>query len=103
LILFLLILVSTSIYSQRIRIIGNDTFVTFTKEQAKAVNDTFISQRQIINKLKNKDSLNIIQLKNYQDSLQNIKTKTQTTVGWDGWLFVAIQGIVFIIIVAFNK
>lgn len=94
---------NNSSYSQRIRVIGNDTFVTFTKEQAKAVNDTFISQRQTINQLKNKDSLNINQLKNCQDSLQNTKTKTQTTVGWDGWLFVAIQGIVFIIIVAFNK
>lgn len=96
---------SNSSYSQRIRIIGNDTFVTFTKEQAKAVNDTFISQRQTINQLKNKDSLNINQLKNCQDSLQNIQNKPtrMNTVGWDGWLFVTIQGIVFIIIVAFNK
>jgi hypothetical protein len=50
--------VSASTYSQRIRIIGNDTFVAFTREQAKAVNDTFTSQKNNISRLKTQDSLN---------------------------------------------
>lgn len=58
LIVLLLILVSSSTYSQRIRTIGNDTFVTFTREQAKAVNDTFYVQKQTIKTLKQQDSLN---------------------------------------------
>ena len=35
----LLILVSASTYSQRIRTIGTDTFVAFSREQAKAINN----------------------------------------------------------------
>lgn len=71
----LLILVSSSSYSQRIRTIGNDTFVTFSREQAKAINDTFVSQKQTINKLKVQDSLmltNIDYLKK-QDSTHKVK------------------------------
>lgn len=62
-------------YSQRIRTIGNDTFVTFSREQAKAINDTFVSQKQTINKLKEQDSLmltNIDYLKK-QDSTHKVK------------------------------
>lgn len=63
----MLILASVSSYSQRIRTIGTDTFVAFTREQAKAVNDTFIVQKQTIYKLKQQDSL-------YIDSLKRIAT-----------------------------
>lgn len=71
----LLILVSSSTYSQRIRTIGTDTFVTFSREQAKAINDTFVSQKQTINKMKVLDSLNIISVKYLiqQDSIRKAK------------------------------
>jgi|LakMenEpi03Aug12_release.lakeMendotaPanAssembly.Ray.scaffolds.fasta_scaffold462418_2 hypothetical protein len=71
----LLILVSASTYSQRIRTIGNDTFVAFTREQAKAVNDTFISQKSNINRLKVQDSLNTanIQLLKQQAEAKRVK------------------------------
>jgi hypothetical protein len=70
----LLILVSASTYSQRIRTIGSDTFVAFTREQAKAINDTFISQKQTIKKLKQSDSLYVVKEKQYsiQDSTKRV-------------------------------
>ena len=71
----LLILVSASTYSQRIRTIGTDTFVAFTREQAKAINDTFISQKQTIKKLKQSDSLYVVKEKEHtiQDSTKRVK------------------------------
>jgi hypothetical protein len=67
--------VSASTYSQRIRTIGSDTFVAFTREQAKAINDTFISQKQTIKKLKQSDSLYVVKEKQYniQDSTKRVK------------------------------
>jgi hypothetical protein len=71
----LLILVSASTYSQRIRTIGTDTFVAFSREQAKAINDTFISQKQTIKKLKQSDSLYVVKEKQHtiQDSTKRVK------------------------------
>jgi hypothetical protein len=71
----LLILVSSSTYSQRIRTIGADTFVTFSREQAKAINDTFISQKHNIARLKIQDSLNVVNIKFLiqQDSIHRLK------------------------------
>lgn len=71
----MLILVSSSTYSQRIRTIGTDTFVTFSREQAKAINDTFISQKQTIKSLKTQDSLYVSQLSEIkkQDSIRVVK------------------------------
>lgn len=67
----MLTLASNLTYSQRIRTIGTDTFVTFTREQAKAVNDTFVSQRNTIIKLKQLDSVNTANFKQHktQDSI----------------------------------
>jgi hypothetical protein len=67
--------VSVSTYSQRIRTIGSDTFVTFSREQAKAINDTFVSQKNSIAKLKTQDSLNIVSVKSLiqQDSIRKAK------------------------------
>ena len=66
---------SASTYSQRTRIIGTDTFVTFTHEQAKAINDTFIFQKTTIKKLKQSDSLYVVKEKQYniQDSTKRVK------------------------------
>lgn len=70
-----MILASNSSYSQRIRTIGTDTFVTFTREQAKAINDTFISQRNNIVDLKLQDSINntLITQLNTQDSIRQVR------------------------------
>jgi adenylosuccinate synthase len=67
--------VSASTYSQRTRVIGTDTFVAFTREQAKAINDTFISQKITIKKLKKSDSLYVVKEKQYniQDSTKRVK------------------------------
>ena len=66
---------SNSSYSQRIRTIGNDTFVTFSREQAKAINDTFVSQKRTINRMKIQDSLNLSNITHLkqQDSTRRIK------------------------------
>jgi len=70
-----LILVSSSTYSQRIRTIGTDTFVTFSREQAKAINDTFISQKRSIARLKIQDSLSVVNTNSLiqQDSIRRFK------------------------------
>lgn len=70
-----MILVSVSTYSQRIRTIGSDTFVTFTRQQAKAINDTFVSQKNSIARLKAQDSLNLLTTKQLvaQDSIRKVK------------------------------
>lgn len=71
----LLILVNSFSYSQRIRTIGQDTFVTFSREQAKAINDTFVSQKHHIARLKIQDSLNLVNVKylKQQDSTHKVK------------------------------
>lgn len=68
-------LVSSLTYSQRIRIIGSDTFVTFTRQQANSINDTFVSQKSNIVKLKTQDSLNVLSIKYLiqQDSIHKVK------------------------------
>lgn len=62
-------------FSQRIRTIGTDTFVTFSREQAKAINDTFISQKHTINSMKIQDSLNLVNIEylKQQDSAHKVK------------------------------
>jgi uncharacterized protein YlzI (FlbEa/FlbD family) len=67
--------VSVSTYSQRIRTIGSDTFVTFSREQAKAINDTFVSQKQSIARLKTQDSISLLNGKQLvaQDSIRKVK------------------------------
>jgi hypothetical protein len=67
--------VSSLTYSQRIRTIGTDTFVTFSREQAKAINDTFVSQKHSIARLKIQDSLNVVNTKYLiqQDSIRKVK------------------------------
>lgn len=53
LLFLLLILSSNSIFSQVIRKIDGQKVVVFTLDQAKQVNDTFIYQRNEIERLKN--------------------------------------------------
>lgn len=75
LILTLLILASSSTYSQVIKTIEGQKVVLFTLEQAKGVNDTFVNQKQNIARLKVQDSLNIVSVKSLiqQDSIRKAK------------------------------
>jgi len=75
LILTLLILESSSTYSQVIKTIEGQKVVLFTLEQAKGVNDTFVNQKQNIARLKVQDSLNIVSVKSLiqQDSIRKAK------------------------------
>ena len=75
LIITLLILASSSTYSQVIKTIEGQKVVLFTLEQAKGVNDTFVIQKQNIAKLKVQDSLNIVSVKSLiqQDSIRKAK------------------------------
>ena len=97
----LLILVSNLTHSQRIRVIGNDTVVTFTVNQAKAITDTFVSQRHTINKYKIQDSLNKENIKVYSDSLQKVINKPvpKVEMTWEGWLFLIVETIIFTTII----
>ena len=81
---------SSSIYSQRIRVINGDTLVTFTRTQAKAINDTFFVQREMIKELSNKppDTIKIKEV-----------IKQEATVTRDGWIFLTAQIIILIIVV----
>jgi hypothetical protein len=88
--------VSNLTYSQRIRVINGDTIVSLTKEQAKAINDTFIAQRKLIKELQSKTDIikiDTIRLKEKEvlmlDSIQNSK------VGIEGWLFLFFQISIF--------
>lgn len=85
-----MIAVSSSTYSQRIRIINGDTLVTFTRNQAKAINDTFFVQRQIIKELKNKPPDTIV--------IKDI-IKQEATVTRDGWIFLTAQIVILLIVV----
>lgn len=83
-------MVSNSTYSQRIRVINGDTLVTFTRNQAKAINDTFFVQRQTIKELKGKvpDTIRIKEI-----------IKQEATVTRDGWIFLTAQIIILLIVV----
>lgn len=83
-------MVSNSTYSQRIRVINGDTLVTFTRNQAKAINDTFFVQRQTIKELSNKppDTIKIKEV-----------IKQEATVTRDGWIFLTAQIVILIIVI----
>jgi hypothetical protein len=77
-------------------VINGDTIVSLTKEQAKAINDTFIAQRKLIKELQSKTDIikiDTIRLKEKEvlmlDSIQNSK------VGIEGWLFLFFQISIF--------
>ena len=83
-------MVSNSTYSQRIRVINGDTLVTFTRSQAKAINDTFFVQREMIKELNNKPA-DTIRIKEV--------VKQEPTVTRDGWVFLTAQIVILIIVI----
>jgi hypothetical protein len=91
--LLLLTLLSSSIYSQVIRKIDGEKVVVFTLDQAKAVNDTFVSQKKEIERLKNTkpivriDTVQVVQIVEvHKDQLFTI----------EGLVFMAVQAMILI-------
>lgn len=89
--LLLLILLSHSTYSQVIKKVDGEKVVVFTLVQAKGVNDTFVSQRAEIERLKNIKP--IIKVDTVQ-VVQVIEKKTDQLFTIEGLVFIVVQGII---------
>ena len=86
-------LLSSSIYSQVIRKIDGEKVVVFTLVQAKAVNDTFVSQKKEIERLKNikpivkVDTVQVVQI---------VKVKKEGFMFYEGVAFMIVQAMIMI-------
>lgn len=89
----MLTLLSSSIYSQVIRKVDGEKVVVFTLDQAKAVNDTFVSQKKEIERLKNIKP--IIRVDTVQ-VIQVIEKKTDQLFTIEGLVFMVVQAIILI-------
>ena len=89
----LLTLWSSSTYSQVIRKVDGEKVVVFTLDQAKAVNDTFVSQKKEIERLKNIKP--IIRIDTVQ-VIQVIEKKTDQLFTIEGLVFMVVQAIILI-------
>ena len=89
----MLTLLSSSIYSQVIRKVDGEKVVVFTLDQAKAVNDTFVSQKKEIERLKNIKP--IIRIDTVQ-VIQVIEKKTDQLFTIEGLVFMVVQAIILI-------
>jgi hypothetical protein len=88
-----LILWSHSTYSQVIKKVDGEKVVVFTLVQAKAVNDTFVSQKKEIERLKNikpivrVDTVQVVQIVEvHKDQLFTI----------EGLVFMVVQAIILV-------
>lgn len=86
-----MILLSHSTYSQVIKKVDGEKVVVFTLVQAKGVNDTFVSQRAEIERLKNIKP--IIKVDTVQ-VVQVIEKKTDQLFTIEGLVFIVVQGII---------
>lgn len=89
----MLTLWSSSTYSQVIRKVDGEKVVVFTLDQAKAVNDTFVSQKKEIERLKNIKP--IIRIDTVQ-VIQVIEKKTDQLFTIEGLVFMVVQAIILI-------
>ena len=89
----MLTLLSSSIYSQVIRKVDGEKVVVFTLDQAKAVNDTFVSQKKEIERLKNIKP--IIRIDTVQ-VVQIVEKKTDQLFTIEGLVFMVVQGLIMI-------
>lgn len=89
----MLTLLSSSTYSQVIRKVDGEKVVVFTLDQAKAVNDTFVSQKKEIERLKNIKP--IIRIDTVQ-VIQVIEKKTDQLFTIEGLVFMVVQAIILI-------
>jgi hypothetical protein len=88
-----LTLLSSSIYSQVIRKIDGQKVVVFTLDQAKAVNDTFVSQKKEIERLKNIKP--IVRIDTVQ-TVQIVEKKTDQLFTIEGLVFMVVQAMIMI-------
>ena len=89
----MLTLLSSSIYSQVIRKVDGEKVVVFTLDQAKAVNDTFVSQKKEIERLKNIKP--IVRIDTVQ-VVQIVEKKTDQLFTIEGLVFMVVQGLIMI-------
>ena len=82
---------SHSTYSQVIKKVDGEKVVVFTLVQAKGVNDTFVSQRAEIERLKNIKPINRVDT---VQIAQVIEKKTDQIFTVEGIVFMVIQGII---------
>jgi hypothetical protein len=82
---------SSSIYSQVIRKVDGEKVVVFTLVQAKAVNDTFVSQKKEIERLKNiKPTVRIDTVQ----VVQVVEKQKEQLFTIEGLVFMVVQGII---------
>ena len=91
--LLLLTLLSLSTYSQVIKKVDGEKVVVFTLVQAKAVNDTFVSQKKEIERLKNIKP--IVRVDTVQ-VIQVVEKKTDQLFTIEGLVFMVVQAIILI-------
>lgn len=91
--LCLLILLSNSIFSQVIRKVDGEKVVVFTLVQAKAVNDTFVSQKKEIERLKNiKPTVRIDTVQ----TVQIVEVQKEQLFTIEGIIFIAVQALIML-------
>jgi hypothetical protein len=89
----LLILSSNSIFSQVIRKVDGEKVVVFTLVQAKAVNDTFVSQKKEIERLKNiKPTVRIDTVQ----TVQIVEVQKEQLFTIEGIVFIAVQALIML-------
>jgi hypothetical protein len=91
--LCLLILSSNSIFSQVIRKVDGERVVVFTLQQAKAVNDTFVSQKKEIERLKNIKP--IVRIDTVQ-TVQIVEVQKDQLFTIEGIVFIAVQALIML-------
>ncbi len=91
--LCLLILSSSSIFSQVIRKVDGQKVVVFTLDQAKAVNDTFIYQKKEIERLKNIKP--IVRIDTVQ-TVQIVEVQKEQLFTIEGIVFIAVQALIML-------
>lgn len=85
---------SNSIYSQVIRKVDGQKVVVFTLDQAKAVNDTFVHQKNEIERLKNIKPVNRIDTVEKFVYIKGEKTDQLFTI--EGLVFMIVQAMIMI-------
>ena len=91
--LCLLILWSNLTYSQVIRKVDGEKVVVFTLVQAKAVNDTFVSQKKEIERLKNIKP--IVRIDTVQ-VVQVVEKQKEQLFTIEGIVFIAVQALIIL-------
>jgi hypothetical protein len=84
---------SSSTYSQVIKKVDGEKVVVFTLVQAKAVNDTFVSQKKEIERLKNIKP--IVRIDTVQ-VVQIVEVKKDQLFTIEGLVFMVVQGLIMI-------